>query len=518
MKRATALPRLGLLLSVLVALPAYAQSDTTSTHTATPFSHIVVVIQENRTPDNLFQGLCDSNPCDTGPTNPNCLVGDLPGCYDIQTSDWLNKDSPDGVTQPGTVALAGKYDLGHSHTDWENMCDLARRPVGPGTQPAIGGRGTCKMDGAAQVKCGPDPKDCLPDPQFRYVDNSDGILNPYLDLATQYGWANYMFQTNQGPSFPAHQFLFGGTSAPSAEDDKKAVFSSENMHNTGIGGVGATAGCIAAKDTSVELIQPPSAEKEFVYPCFDHDTVPDVLPSDVTWRYYAPNSGSIWTAPNAIQHICQSSGYNGQCTGPEWTDNVDVCEGRPSGTCGSADVIRDINNCNLRSISWVIPTGKNSDHANDNDGGGPAWVASIVNAVGHNTSCDGNGYWNDTAIFITWDDWGGWYDHEAPEILPGPQGDYQYGFRVPMIVVSAYTPEKLIDNERHDFGSILRYIEENFGLHPGVLTFADERSRTDVHEFFDMSISPRRFQEIAASKTEQFFLNDLREATNPDVD
>jgi phospholipase C len=79
-------------------------------------------------------------------------------------------------------------------------------------------------------------------PQFRYVDHSSGILNPYLDLATQYGWANYMFQTNQGPSFPAHQFIFGGTSAPSAADDAAGIFAAENMSSTGISGTSSIAG------------------------------------------------------------------------------------------------------------------------------------------------------------------------------------------------------------------------------------------------------------------------------------
>src|SRR6516162_7204342 len=63
-----------------------------------------------------------------------------------------------------------------------------------------------------------------PPPAYYYVDNSKGLIQPYLDLVTHYGCANYMFQTNQGPSFPAHQFLFGGTSAPSAAGDAAGIF------------------------------------------------------------------------------------------------------------------------------------------------------------------------------------------------------------------------------------------------------------------------------------------------------
>ncbi len=154
-----------------------------------PFKHVIVIFQENRTPDNLFFGLCSppygtSNSCSTTPNASQ---------YNIQTRDWLDKDVSSGKIEPAPVPLGNTYDLSHAHSAFIAMYD--------------GG----KMDGAGNIRCS---GSCLPNPQFRYVDNSSGILNPYLDLATQYGWANYMFQTNQGPSFPAHQFIFGGTSAP----------------------------------------------------------------------------------------------------------------------------------------------------------------------------------------------------------------------------------------------------------------------------------------------------------------
>jgi phospholipase C len=453
------------------------------------FEHIIVIVQENRTPDNLFQGLCgppfgSSNRCSTTPG---------PFQYDIKRHNWLDKNSPSGFIQPTPVALANTYDLGHSHPSFVSMCD----PAGA----------VCKMDGAGDVNCGP-AANCPAKPQFKFVSNRNGILNPYLQMATQYGWANYMFQTNQGPSFPAHQFIFGGTSAPTAADDAAGIFASENLGG-GIGGLGLVAGCIALTSTTVALIHPPGVENQTIYPCFEHLTMGDLLHGSLTWRYYTPTPGLIWTAPDAIQHICQSTGPGGQCVGPEWKEHVDLV---------SADVLKDIGNCDLRSVSWVIPTGLNSDHANANDGGGPSWVASIVNAIGSSTKCDNGGYWKNTAIFITWDDWGGWYDHVPPSILPQPQGDYQYGFRVPLLVVSAYTPRNYINNARHDFGSILRFIEHNFGIEEGALNFADKRSQTDLTSFFDLDREPRRFREIGAQRDAAFFLNDKRPATDPDDD
>jgi hypothetical protein len=313
-----------------------------------------------------------------------------------------------------------------------------------------------------------------------------------------------MFQTNQGPSFPAHQFIFGGTSAPGPDEDHNGVFASENV-------VFSIAGCTALRGATVQLIRPPGVENsgDVMFPCFEHQTMGD-FPQAFSWKYYTPNANSIWTAPNAIQHICQSSGYGGRCLGQEWTDNVDLTP---------ADILTDIGQCSLRGVSWVMPTGANSDHANGNDGGGPSWVASVVNAVGTSTSCDGgNGYWGNTAIFITWDDWGGWYDHEPPPILGPPGGDYQYGFRVPLLVVSAYTPTGFIDNVRYDFGSILRFIEQNFGLAEGALTFADARATSDLTRFFNLNDRPRPFHVVSCPLGVEFFINDRRPPTDPDDD
>jgi phospholipase C len=312
-----------------------------------------------------------------------------------------------------------------------------------------------------------------------------------------------MFQTNQGPSFPAHQFMFGGTSAPSAADDAAGIYASENMSGTS-----KIAGCTAPAGTTVQLIDP-SGENQKIYPCFEHSTLPDLL-TGFTWRYYTPSAGSIWTAPNAIQHICQSTGPGGTCSGTDWSNNIDL---KP------ADVLTDIANCTLRSVSWVIPTGANSDHASSNDGGGPSWVSAIVNAIGNSSKCDNNaGYWQNTAILIAWDDWGGWYDHERPTTLAQPEGDYQYGFRVPLLFVSAYTPAGYINNSRHDFGSMLRFIEHNFGIRQGALNFADARAKNDLTGFFDLSKTPRKFETVNAPKSAAFFLHDKRKATDPDDD
>ena len=201
------------------------------------------------------------------------------------------------------------------------------------------------------------------------------------------------------------------------------------------------------------------------------------------------------------------------CAGAEYNSNV---------VSAQAQVLTDISNCSLPGVSWVIPNGADSDHANGNKGTGPAWVASIVNAVGHQAACaSGETYWQDTVIFITWDDWGGWYDHVPPFMADGAGKNwgkgYTYGFRVPLLVVSAYTPAGTVSNDIHDFGSILRFVETNFGLGrigPGY--YADFWANP-ITEFFGLT-TPRRFTTIAAPLGASYFLHVKRSDIPVDTD
>ncbi len=152
----------------------------------------------------------------------------------------------------------------------------------------------------------------------------------------------------------------------------------------------------------------------------------------------------------------------------------------------------------------MIPSGQASDHPGNN-GSGPYWVAAIVNAIGHSP------YWSNTAIFITWDDWGGFYDHVAPPIY----NSYEYGFRVPLIVVSRYAKAHYVSHETHDFGSILRFIEETFNL-PS-LGYADSRA-DDLSDCFDFYQHPLQFHTIAAPVTAKYFLEDKTPPSDPDDD
>jgi phospholipase C len=237
----------------------------------------------------------------------------------------------------------------------------------------------------------------------------------------------------------------------------------------------------------VKVIDPSGSETQKAYPCFDHETLADLLDNaGVSWRYYAPSAGSIWTGPNAIHHLR---------FGSDWANDVVL---KP------AQVLTDIATGQLANVSWVIPTGQASDHAVINQGLGPSWVASIVNAIGQSQ------YWNNTVILITWDDWGGWYDHVAPTVI----NSYEYGFRVPLIVVSPFARQGYVSHVTHDFGSILRFIEGVYHLRS--LGYADAFA-DDLSDCFDFH-RHNVFQKIPAPHDAKYFLNDKTPPEDPDDD
>ncbi len=506
-------------------------------------TRVVVIVQENRTPDNLFHYLTPACPI---PKSSTGLAACTPSvvdssCYDVSPCGISNKSGKPSRYTLKSMSLSSSTNPSHSHKAFEEMCD--RDPVTL----------QCRMDGAWRLSGSEASYTYASNASVRNSDGSKGhILDPYLTLAEQYGWANYMYQTNQGPSYPAHQFLFSGTSALSAADDANSTFLAENPQS----GLEKVSGCLAPAGALNDLVAPalgqstkgcslyadksiqecPITNTALQYPsnpvgtfCASHESMADVLAVPaVTWKYYATTPGYIWTAPVSIQTICQpafvkpdgDSNSALECTGTGWNANVDT---NNLGT----DILRDIANCNLSGVSWVTPDGKWSDHAGSY---GPSWVAAIVNAIGNNPVCPsgtadaGQTYWQNTAIVVTWDDWGGWSDHEQPlsaGVLPctgsACPAAYQYGFRVPLLVVSAYTPAGFIDNSPNDFGSILRMIEGINYLPEGELGFADARSTTDLSDFFTLTV-PRTFTTIPAEKDASYFLNYQGTNAAPDDD
>jgi phospholipase C len=242
-------------------------------------------------------------------------------------------------------------------------------------------------------------------------------------MATRYTLGDRMFQSNTGPSFVAHQYMIAGQSGNAAENPDGPIW-----------------GCDAQSDTRVALIGPSGTDLPGVYPCFEYPTIADILDAkQISWRYYAPASTDkafVLSAFQAIHHIR---------FGDDWRRSVISPQTR---------ILADIKHGQLAQVTWIVPDFAHSDHPGTGSNEGPDWVASIVNAIGESP------FWRSTAIFITWDDWGGWYDHVSPPTID----NMGLGFRVPLIVVSPYARHGYVSHQVHEATGFITFIEKNFGL------------------------------------------------------
>ncbi|MGH9599359.1 MAG: phospholipase C [Terracidiphilus sp.] len=386
-----------------------------------PIERIVVIMQENRSFDNLFH--------------------DYPGADTVQSG--MSK----GVSIPlKPVGLAYGHDLKHTHPQWWKDWDHGA------------------MDGFAQS--GADP----PTLAYSYVPRKD--VEPYWDLAEQYTLGDHMFQSNTGPSFVAHQYMIAGQSGDVVGNPTGTIW-----------------GCDADPSARAPLVGPNGTDLPGVFPCFDYQTMADLLDArGITWRYYAPSGLQhfyILSAYQAIRHIRY---------GKDWKKNVISPQNR---------VLTDIAAGELAQVTWIVPDLSHSDHPASGSLEGPDWVASIVNAIGTSK------YWNSTAIFISWDDWGGWYDHVDPPVVDnmGP------GFRVPVLVVSPYARHGYVSHQFHLSSGFNTFIEENFDL-PSL--GARDAVADDFADCFDYAQTPAPFKSIATKVTARELIHEA--STGPPDD
>ncbi|HLI95082.1 MAG TPA: alkaline phosphatase family protein [Candidatus Baltobacteraceae bacterium] len=414
--------------------------------TPTPYSkiqHVVIIVQENRSTDNLFHGLPGADTANSG----------------------LNSSGQTVPLEP--VDITAPWDLDHGHSGWETEYDNG----------AMNGFDKIRSDGCAT--CNPLPT------AYAYVPQSE--VQPYFDMAEQYTFADRMFQSNSGPSWEAHQYLISGTSQSSPGS---ALYAGENA---GYANANAPLNCDAngSNTSSVVLIDiNTGVEGPSLSPaCIDHPTLFDTLDArGISYKYYAYTLDGFWNAPDAVYHLRFGTDAKGV---PYWSHVV----------IPNTTVLNDVADGQLPAVSWVEPTAKASDHGGVTDGSGPSWVSSVVDAIGNSQ------YWNNTVIFVTWDDWGGFYDHVTP-----PQYNYyELGFRVPLIVISPYAKQHYVSHVQHDFGSILRFIEEQFGL-PS-LGYRDAYA-DDLSDCFDFS-QAQPFKAIRAPLPASYFLHQRADTNIP---
>ncbi len=397
-------------------------------------SHIVYIIQENRSFDDLFQG--------------------YPGADTVS----IGRNSSGKRIRLTPTRLATEYEIDHSVHAMFAACNGTSSL--PGTH--------CRMNGFDKERAYGGP----PNPQYVFVPHTDS--KPYFEMAHEGVLADRMFQSQLDESFVAHQYVI----AAQAQSSVDLPY--------GFWGCG-TAGDFVYTITKKRRIGKMQA------PCFDYQTLGDELDAaHLSWRFYtskfaSPSSdgGSFWSGYQAVHHV-----YDG----PDWLKVITP----------QKRFIGDVRAGKLASFTWITPTCPNSDHVNCGGGFGPSWVAAVVNVVGKSK------FWNTTAIFIQWDDWGGLYDHVAP-----PFEDYDgLGFRVPLIVLSPYARRDHVSHEQYETASVLRFAEDLWGL--GRLAAADARANSPAGDCFDFSQEPRPFVPIEAPRDTAFFLRQGQDNRVPD--
>lgn len=394
-----------------------------------PIQHVIVVIQENRTFDNLFNGFPNANTVTSGQDHLGNTVTLKP-----HGLEWQYDPSH------SHASLVAEYNGGGMNGFDLDACDF--NPLSSDT--SCTGFFAPPADFTYAYVPGP----------TNLTDISSETLPLWLMagfLGKGYGLADAFFSSRQVPSFPAHQYLIAGQGP------------ADDPNNT-LGLTSGIWGCDSPQGTTANSFGPTYTSPLVPqFPCYDYQTIGDLLDAkNISWKYYTGAIGTLdglISGYDAIRHIRY---------GPDWANDIST---------PMTNILSDLQNNTLPAVSFVTPPGPASDHAGFLSSAGPGWVSTIYLYLAQNPAL-----YKNTAMFVTWDDSGGWYDHVAPPSDAfGP-----LGFRVPLIVESPYAINA-VNHDQHDFGSILHFIEHNWNL--GTLGQRDQYA-DDLSDMFNYNQSP----------------------------
>ncbi len=278
-----------------------------------------------------------------------------------------------------------------------------------------------------------------------YSQMAQADIPNYYSYAQNFVLADHMFSSLHGPSLPNHLYTIaaqagGVITVPAAPG-------SQNLSNWG---------CDSPTGSHVTVIDE-DGDISQAFPCFDFQTLADSLATaGISWKYYAPPEGMQgyeYSTYDAINHIRNSS---------VWTENV----------VPDTQFVTDAASGNLAAVSWLV-TGPGSEHPPNSTCQGENWTVQQLNALMQGPD------WNTAAVFLTWDDFGGFYDH-----VPPPYDDeYGLGPRVPLLIISPYAQPGYISHTQYEFSSVLKFIEDRFGLTPLTERDANANDTTDSFNF-----------------------------------
>jgi phospholipase C len=295
---------------------------------------------------------------------------------------------------------------------------------------------------------------------WAYTQFEERMIPNYYAWGRDYVLSDHVFSSVAGPSYPNHFFFVAGQSGGVLDNPENIEVRQEN------GKTFKSWGCDAVGDNVFVLVKDDKGNLTKHDTCFDFKTIPEQLDQEgVSWGYYSARpgqSGYFWNALNGISNVFHSDLWREGDT-IRWVD----------------DLVKDIERDRLPAVTWVTPRFELSDHPPESTCFAHDWLTGVVNAVMASPS------WEHTALFITWDEWGGLYDH----VVPPEVDDLGLGFRVPMLVLSPYAKKGYVDDAVGEFSSPLKFIDDNWGL-----PYLTERigSTHNYEHVFDFSKQPRR--------------------------
>ena len=415
--------------------------------------HVVFIIQENHTFDSIFGG-------------PNGFPG-----ADTASSGKMS----DGTTVQFTQKSMGNQPgLENQFQDWLKSCD-----PDPKIKLQVGQPWPCRMDGFDQVRVNGGP------PTAPYSYPPPAQVAPYFDIAHKYALADHFFASHNSESYTAHQFLFSGQAGglPGTVDDPQPELDPTTSADRLLGSWNCSPAGVAVNQHlsqwSPSVLTPGAAEVPIPSlttppteiltgpspPCWSYPSLADLLNAQQTsWRVYAPFALFSVNSLASMKSI-----YNNPKYWPTGCVGL-TCNNNDYFRSNLAQFLADDTSVSLpnyptapkyktlAAVTWILASLNDSDHPlgiTNPPSQGPAWVASIVDAIG--TSPD----WSSTAIFVLWDDWGGYYDHVPPYVVRDAAG---VGFRVPLLIVSPYTKPGCILKTNTEFGTLLKFTEDTFKL------------------------------------------------------
>ncbi len=448
--------------------PARARALSAGLSAQGKITHVVVIVQENRTFDNLFGGYPHAGPL--GPVAyPHADSTYPPRIVQLGIMKSTRLDDGSGDNHHYSYACLNQPLPETARFSTDRWILVSKHAVPPHV---------CKNTGNDYSF-------------FRYVPQSQRAI--YWEIAKKYGLGDRFWAATSSASFPPHQFIVAGDvffTLPNASGSSSTYYVADQppwfAH-----------GCFdipPATPISVPVVGPDVFPVNVKAPgklgaCYPRTTYADRLDAKkISWRHYStflPNETSA-------EPVSQIHAFNGFTNIEHWYEHT-----VPLPTAHfrrTTQILKDANATEgFPAFAWVKPPCiKQSDHPGAHGHNGPNWVGSVINAIGNSS------HWKSTVIFVIWDDWGGFYDHVVPPVPPRAARELGRGVRIPFLVISPYLiqPGEVVHTEGHP-GSIMRFVDDLYGLEP--LTAFDAQA-PDLAGWFDFTQPPRDFVPIAGAQ------------------